>query len=340
MPRLCCPLTGFSIRHSFLKRGAASLLQVTGFESRLEVPLPQSNDRPADILLLSSFAEPRHHALDVSLVHPLQPSLPFAEVTPVKLADRRAAAKEAFYGARCSVAGMAFTPLVFETTGAWGTATTQFIRRWALILAMKTGNPAAQTFRSLAWAVSALVAEVVGDHLSRARCLQPASLTAATIPEMPMDSDSEPLQTAAAMPEMPVDADCDPFQLVTTPLMEVDSEPQWTRAKDPERPPPPVQPSSDSAVKVINLNEQREWSEQALPVRIVKWTAQASPRTRALRELQSSAHCGDWLCIHPDSCELISLLPANESQLLFSFKLGLPVFSCATCPACCSCCSG
>ena len=34
------------------------------------------------------------------------------------------------------------------------------------------------------------------------------------------------------------------------------------------------------------------------------------------------------------TCELISLLPANESQLLFSFKLGLPVFSCATCPAC------
>jgi len=90
---LCCPLTGFSIRHSFLKRGAASLLQATGFESRLEVPLPQSNDRPADILLLSSFAEPRPHALDLSLVHPLQPSLPIAEVTPVKLADRRAAAK-------------------------------------------------------------------------------------------------------------------------------------------------------------------------------------------------------------------------------------------------------
>ncbi len=49
---------------------------------------------------------------------------------------------------------------------------------------------------------------------------------------------------------MPMDADSEPFQLVTTPLLEVDSEPR-TRAKDPERPPP----SSDSAVKVINLNE-------------------------------------------------------------------------------------
>ena len=104
------------------------------------MPLPQSNDCPADILLLSSFAEPRPHALDVSLVHPLQPSLLFAEVTPVKLADRKAAAKEAFHGARCCVAGIVFTPLVFETTGAWGTATTQFIRRWARLLAMKVDS--------------------------------------------------------------------------------------------------------------------------------------------------------------------------------------------------------
>ena len=52
-----------------------------------------------------------------------------------------------------------------------------------------------------------------------------------------------------------MDSDSEPFQLVTTPLMEVDSEPQGTKAKDPERPPPPVQPSSYSAAKVINLNE-------------------------------------------------------------------------------------
>ena len=53
---------------------------------------------------------------------------------------------------------------------------------------------------------------------------------------------------------------------------------------------------------------QSEWSEQALPGRIVKWTSRASPRMRSLRELQSSTHCGDWLCITPDACELISLL--------------------------------
>ena len=54
---------------------------------------------------------------------------------------------------------------------------------------------------------------------------------------------------------MPMDADRERSQPVTTPLMEVDSEPQGTRAQDSERTPPPVQPNSGSAVKVINLNE-------------------------------------------------------------------------------------
>ncbi len=184
---LCCPLTGFAIRHSFLKRGQASLLQDTGFETRLEVSLPESQDRPADVLLVNSFSEPRPHALDVSLVHPLQPSLPIAGVTPGKVADRRAAVKEAQYQARCSVAGMGFCPLVYETTGAWSTPATKFVRQWARALAMKSGSPASQTLRSLAWSVSALIARAVGDHLARAKRLQPLRLE--TTPNMAVDGE-------------------------------------------------------------------------------------------------------------------------------------------------------
>ena len=54
---------------------------------------------------------------------------------------------------------------------------------------------------------------------------------------------SNPL-TAAAMPEMPMDADSEPLQLVTTPHMEVYSESQGTSDNDPDRPPPPVQPQT------------------------------------------------------------------------------------------------
>lgn len=69
--------------------------------------------------LTRSFTEPRPHALDVSLVHPMQPSLPIAGVAPVKVTDRRDAIKEAQYEAMCSVARMGFCSLMYETTGAW-----------------------------------------------------------------------------------------------------------------------------------------------------------------------------------------------------------------------------
>ena len=42
---------------------------------------------------------------------------------------------------------------------------------------------------------------------------------------------------------------------MTTPHMEVGSESKGTRDKEPERPPPPVQLSSESAAKMTNLNE-------------------------------------------------------------------------------------
>ena len=124
--------------HSFIKRGKASLIQDTGYETRLEVSLPESQDRPADVLLVNSFNDPRPKALDISLVHPLQPSIPICCATPGKVADHRAAVKEAQYQAGCSVAGMGFCALVYETTGAWSTPATKFVRQWARALAMKT----------------------------------------------------------------------------------------------------------------------------------------------------------------------------------------------------------
>ena len=73
-------------------------------------------------------------------VHTLQPFLPIAGVTPGKIADRRAAIKEAQYQAGCFVAGMGFCSLVYETKGAWSTPATKFIWQLAWALTMKTGN--------------------------------------------------------------------------------------------------------------------------------------------------------------------------------------------------------
>ena len=93
------------------------------------------------------------------------------------------------YQARCSVSGMGFCPLVYETTGAWSTPATKFVRQWARALVMKSGSPASQTLRSLAWSVSALIARAVGDHLASARGLQPLRLENA--PNIEVDGEFE-----------------------------------------------------------------------------------------------------------------------------------------------------
>ena len=74
----------------------------------------------------------------------------------------------------------------------------------------------------------------MGDHVISVRCLQPASLTAAAIPEMPVDAESEPLQ------------------LDTTPHTEVDSESQGIRSPKLVQ---PLQLSSESAAKMANFDE-------------------------------------------------------------------------------------
>ncbi len=47
----------------------------------------ESQDCQADVLTVNSFNDSRPQALDVSLVHPLQPSLPIAGVTSGKVTD-------------------------------------------------------------------------------------------------------------------------------------------------------------------------------------------------------------------------------------------------------------
>ena len=100
---------------------------------------------------------------------------------------------------------MGFCALVYETTGAWSTPATKFVRQWARALAMKSGCPASQTFRSLAWAVSALVARSVGDHLVRARGLQPTSVPLLGNPPG-MEVDHEPSELRA-IGEQPLEDD-------------------------------------------------------------------------------------------------------------------------------------
>ena len=100
---------------------------------------------------------------------------------------------------------MGFCALVYETTGAWSTPATKFVRQCARALAMKSRCPVSQAFRSLAWAVSALVALSVVNHLVQAKELQPASVPLLSNPPG-MEIDNEPSELRA-IGEQPLEHD-------------------------------------------------------------------------------------------------------------------------------------
>ena len=165
---LSCSRVNFVARHNTLCAGLGRLLLDSGFAVQREVPLPlpQTQERPAD-LLVANFAESRPLALDISVVHPLQPSSSIAGASPGRLADERALTKINHYRAACSVAQWDFSPITFETTGAWSASTATFVRRWSLLVGMSTGSPAAKCFATLSWAVSTLLAKAVGENMAR-----------------------------------------------------------------------------------------------------------------------------------------------------------------------------
>ena len=106
---------------------------ITPFEIRspichTEFPLPGTRLRPADVYT-PAFPGESAMAVDVSVVHPLQPSqIATATVTAGAAAQKREASKVKQYEEECSRRAWGFTAFVGVTTGAWGQAAQRFVR--------------------------------------------------------------------------------------------------------------------------------------------------------------------------------------------------------------------
>ena len=131
-------------------------------QSRVEV---SELARPAD-LLLGSFG-PAPLALDFSVVHPLHFNASLAEVTAGCAAERRAKEKEVESRELCRAVGRDFSPVVLETTGAWSSSTSSFVRKWAKQVGLATGAPVAETLPVVSRLLSHFLARAVAQHLLR-----------------------------------------------------------------------------------------------------------------------------------------------------------------------------
>ena len=161
---LACGPCGMYARHNRLRGAVAVESELAGLPPRLEVCLPGSLVRPADLLLVEPD-DTLPTAMDPSVVHPLRLSSPFAEATPGSAAAMREVDKRSSNTAGCAAQGWRFIPVAAETTGGWGPEAQQFV--WALIRkqSMRSGRPvrevAAEVWPRLSSAVAKGVAQML-----------------------------------------------------------------------------------------------------------------------------------------------------------------------------------
>ena len=122
---LCCKKSGFLQRHSAIVRHLWHMSTAAGFRAETEVAIG-GNTRPAD-LLLPHWKGGGPLAIDVTVVHPLAPSIPLQTVkTGREALDRAEKDKDDKHGEVCTQSNIPFTPFVLSTFGALSSSSDAF----------------------------------------------------------------------------------------------------------------------------------------------------------------------------------------------------------------------
>ena len=179
---LSCAAAGIYSRHTAVRDFLSYLMADAGLKNTLEVALPDTTLRPADVFVPSGWG-PRPVAFDVSVVHPLRLSSRPAIITAGSAAQERAEAKREYYHEGCRSAGWDFSPCVVETTGAWGSMAQASINKGARRIAVTSGIPTKQVAAEIWTDASMVIARSVGASLARcAHSWGTVSLSARTPP--------------------------------------------------------------------------------------------------------------------------------------------------------------
>ena len=125
---LCCRHTNFTQRHNAVQTVLLDALQAARIPNQREAPLTVHNAtvttaqhlRPADILL-PSWQNSRHLAVDITISHPTQSSeAPFTSEKAKSFLKRKETAKWTKYEIPCKREGWDFQALAFDSWGSVG----------------------------------------------------------------------------------------------------------------------------------------------------------------------------------------------------------------------------
>ena len=162
-------------RHTQLRDAVGSLVAAGGCSWRPEVAVPSPGDplRPADLLVSGWVGGPL--AVDVTVAHPLAPSMAAADTAASTAMSRAEARKKVKYDSRCKAAGWEFTPFAVSAFGQLGPHATAFSALMAKRIAARLACPLADASR--------LVDAVIGGAIAAAVAAQLVSH--APVPELP-----------------------------------------------------------------------------------------------------------------------------------------------------------
>jgi hypothetical protein len=162
---LCCPASGMYRRHNRVRDTLFSLSQKAGWAPELEVAIPGTRDRPADILLRSGFPKPL--AIDVTISHPLRVSAPVAargEATSSAEAGEHA--KQAAEANLCHLVGWGFRAAGFDTAGGMGPGALKTVRQLYRQLSMRQGRSSVSLADEVSRQLSLALAKGRGEMLA------------------------------------------------------------------------------------------------------------------------------------------------------------------------------
>ena len=148
------------VRHNCVRNAFAQLALDAGLNVQLEVVAPDNGLRPADVLVTGLEFAPC--ALDVAVVHELQPSLSFATMTTETAKQGEELRKLSSFGHLHRQSLWAFIPVVVNTSGRWGPRARGFmqslIRHRALVLASPPAVEVDKCWSAANYALAAAVA--------------------------------------------------------------------------------------------------------------------------------------------------------------------------------------
>ena len=122
---LSCKSLGVYGRHNAVRNAIASIFADSGLKVQTEVPAPRCALRPADVLVDGLDFDPT--ALDIAVVHELQPSLPFATVANASSVEQEEERKRSHFARLHQQLHWRFRPMVVNTMGSWGRSATTVV---------------------------------------------------------------------------------------------------------------------------------------------------------------------------------------------------------------------